>query len=653
MTRQLVVVVHGVGVRQAGVTTDIIASALVADPATQAPLRPVSTDDLHLFESPRYSRGGLRSTFPARLRRYRRRAADGTDADQRVVADFYWGDIAATGDDAPRLALGFLRIVLGLAHVIREAGCEVFATDRPADRAWRRVAVAAPLILHGPILAINLVLVLGVLADLLARLVPGAPLSPALGAGLVGVLALALAAWRGPRAAAWLERWFWAWTAVIGLAVLALAGLAAGGGWPGSRLDQALALIGLMMAGWAVAVVASLVTGAAAWWRPPRAAAGALLVPSFALMMCLWFLIISAVWAAILSSAAAWTGQPLPQDERALIEGALAGILPALVTLVGLGLAGLGLHGAKGRALRAVPPDSYGGRQADLARMAARWRLIVAPMLRLILWLFLLATIALVLALWVWPDLQADLVPWVGWALAALAAALGGVIVWFRLPLAMGLAIVTDIVLWLNDYSWRLEARDTAPHTFRRRTPPGEAALAELPPDDPTPRGYWLRQRIRERFRVLMTTLLRDEDPDRIVIIAHSQGTVIAMDVIRHDGRDWRARAGQGQPPRDLRLVTMGSPARHLYHHHFPVAFPAPEGVAELAPLDRGGLMSDWVNIFRIDDFVGTRIGPPPAPHGPGSAADWPLEYPVPPRGHTSYGLDDAVLDRLRAALDF
>lgn len=157
------------------------------------------------------------------------------------------------------------------------------------------------------------------------------------------------------------------------------------------------------------------------------------------------------------------------------------------------------------------------------------------------------------------------------------------------------------------------------------------------------PRGYWPRQRIRDRLLVLTDTLIADEDPDEIVLLSHSQGTMIALDALELVGRRWRSRSGGGT--RRIVLVTMGSPRRHLYGHYFPAAWPPPATRPRLAP---GGVLDAWVNIWRTDDFVGTRIAEPDAP-----APLWPDEQPVAPRGHTDYWLDPQVFARLTQALRF
>jgi hypothetical protein len=60
------------------------------------------------------------------------------------------------------------------------------------------------------------------------------------------------------------------------------------------------------------------------------------------------------------------------------------------------------------------------------------------------------------------------------------------------------------------------------------------------------------------------------------------------------------------------------------------------------------------VNIFRIDDFVGTHIDVPrPAATGNGAPPVWPEERPVAPNGHTLYWVDENVAPILREVLEF
>jgi hypothetical protein len=115
--------------------------------------------------------------------------------------------------------------------------------------------------------------------------------------------------------------------------------------------------------------------------------------------------------------------------------------------------------------------------------------------------------------------------------------------------------------------------------------------------------GNKLRGAIFARFNKLFEHL--EEDPfraeesnstkiDKIIIISHSQGTVIALDWLLSRHSDFKGC--------EVVFFTMGSPYSHLYQHYFSHYYSALK-VDMLPPNFR------WVNFFRIDDVVGTEIG--------------------------------------------
>ncbi len=162
--------------------------------------------------------------------------------------------------------------------------------------------------------------------------------------------------------------------------------------------------------------------------------------------------------------------------------------------------------------------------------------------------------------------------------------------------------------------------------------------LREKPEED-TPRA-----RIAERFGSLLSYIANRRDDDglqyfeRILIVSHSQGTVIAADFLR-----FLTLAGVSQPDlsaHDVRLITMGSPLRQLYAVHFPHLYDwidrtddygdgvtpdddravaarniptnfTPGDNAARLPLDElspspGWLrVSQWVNLYTAGDYVG------------------------------------------------
>lgn len=142
------------------------------------------------------------------------------------------------------------------------------------------------------------------------------------------------------------------------------------------------------------------------------------------------------------------------------------------------------------------------------------------------------------------------------------------------------------------------------------------------------------RNAIDARFRRVLYYGAEVLKPDRITVISHSQGTVIATQMLQNK---WVKRkiAGLGrtlpdkEPPPVL-LVTMGSPVTHLYRRYFADFF-------QVALSDMPA-RTTWHNIHRTDDFVGTMID-----GVPGLAGNW----EVPAGGHTGYFTDFHVWKRL------
>ena len=140
---------------------------------------------------------------------------------------------------------------------------------------------------------------------------------------------------------------------------------------------------------------------------------------------------------------------------------------------------------------------------------------------------------------------------------------------------------------------------------------------------------YPVRWRIARRFRSVMNVLLAGK-PTHVLIIADSQGTVIALEALRK--KYWLNRLGSHP---NVTLLTFGSPFTHLYAHYFPLLYAGlPGGRWKNLP----AVLKTWVNVYRLDDYVGTEVEAPTA--GP-AAWCWPQNVPLEPglwlRGHTRY----------------
>lgn len=681
MKKQLIVVVHGVGVREAGVSTAQVTACLHSGSGRS--WRAQSSDDIHLPEYARYGRGGLFGTFHAQMRRFRlyRRDDPAAIEAERVVADFYWGDVSGTGQSLLLVISGYLRVVLGLAHAVRENARACWPGQEPGDRLRRRLASCAALAIHGPVVALNLVILAGlVLAWVAGLLLPK---------GLWGLTAEALAGWvlgLGALAVGYgtlrmarvylvrhLADWvIWSGVLVLALCLMGVAGEAALPGGLGALDHQFAAascagsaqpqvcvadyrgierlglwLMTAMMLVWSLVILCTLALALLSRMRRGATAARNFVIPALSLMMLLWFLTMTAVWAAVMNLPGDLVRNP---DH---VAGALRLVVPAAVALVLIALAGGYVHLRKGREMRARHPADY---LAQRDTLAERHRLIVAPALLRVLRLFLAAVA--VLGIWAAIGAGGPLVlshEAVNWTIAGIG--LGGVALtgFARGAFAMGIGILADVVVYLNDYSWKSAEIDPAsgqPFGTHTRTPV-ERLLGlrkTAPAESVMPQGYWLRRRIGDRLDVLMQRLIRAEQPDAICVISHSQGTVIALDLLAERGAHWRAAAGR---PVSLVLVTMGSPYTHLYNTYFPASFAPPHQRPGLRPEAEGGNLAAWTNIFRTDDFVGTHIDTTRDSGAPNGGRGWPEERPVPPNGHTGYWVDRKVIPILRKAIAF
>lgn len=128
------------------------------------------------------------------------------------------------------------------------------------------------------------------------------------------------------------------------------------------------------------------------------------------------------------------------------------------------------------------------------------------------------------------------------------------------------------------------------------------------------PRTSIPRARIFSRYAALLGHP-QDEGYGRIVIVAHSQGTVISAELLRYlssDGRrapqdGARPRLGNGKALPAIRLLTLGCPLRQLYAARFPTLY---RWVIERRGAVSGPLASDigvecWANAYCSGDYVG------------------------------------------------
>lgn len=117
------------------------------------------------------------------------------------------------------------------------------------------------------------------------------------------------------------------------------------------------------------------------------------------------------------------------------------------------------------------------------------------------------------------------------------------------------------------------------------------------------------RARIFARFAGLLA-YLRQRGYARVVIVAHSQGSVISADLLRYLKVQRRLESLVGAVP--IALVTVGSPLRELYAVRFPLLYrwlgSTTPDFANAAPAAADIGAAAWVNAYRSGDYVGRAI---------------------------------------------
>lgn len=188
-----------------------------------------------------------------------------------------------------------------------------------------------------------------------------------------------------------------------------------------------------------------------------------------------------------------------------------------------------------------------------------------------------------------------------------------------RLTLIVIASSATFLAAWLRVASLATRARPALGVILDVDT-----YLREVP-ETGTPRA-----RIAERFASLLRYVTRASFPgsdqpmfDQIVLVSHSQGTVITADFLR-----FVACARPHSPvidPSRVRLMTMGSPLRQLYAENFPHLYrwvdytddiPVAEGVDPRVPLPLAHRSPDpaslgvggWVNLYTTGDYIGRSL---------------------------------------------
>ena len=142
------------------------------------------------------------------------------------------------------------------------------------------------------------------------------------------------------------------------------------------------------------------------------------------------------------------------------------------------------------------------------------------------------------------------------------------------------------------------------------------------------------REALQDRLRALMTKI-RGSNGGRVILIAHSLGSVIAVDFLTSPNCPLA-------PDSDICLITLGSPLRRFFARCFSQIYPQPPKLELLIRARFPRFV--WINIFRPFDYVGGRLNT-----DEGGLQDYCTgEYG---RFHPGYWGDDLVAEKAESAL--
>ena len=142
------------------------------------------------------------------------------------------------------------------------------------------------------------------------------------------------------------------------------------------------------------------------------------------------------------------------------------------------------------------------------------------------------------------------------------------------------------------------------------------------------------RERIQNRLKLVLENTVKPREYDRVIFVAHSQGSVVVYDYLHDGGSSLYPELGGAAPS----LLTFGSPLGSLYQKYFYEYAASQTVTPELA-----SRLKCWINLYRVDDYIGGRITPPS-----GLRID---NYVMGRGGHTNYWTEREVAEALDAIL--
>ena len=598
------------------------------------------------------------TTFPAHVRYLQ------NETERVEMAEVFWGDLSRVWRGLPGTVLGIFQILFGLRYVA------YVAADQPGRAAFwlKRLGLYCSRILHGPVMAVTFFMAI------LAAAVAGTHMmwmdsyKSVLWTQIVMACCCGFAmvvssiGWKLTCSRVFERFWFW-----VNVTAMFIAGLmVAKAVWIDGAFPQTAStgelqpgiiwyyrvlfiLLGFL---WFTEIL--LMIGMAICWlgalTHPRVHRPALhiafLLPT--LSVGIWGQMIPMMWIAINQSANRFLDLPelAPLFEEAI---PLLGTQFFMAVVMAIAAAVIGLRFIHWRVKNGIKDFADGARPP---------RLIVHGFIQLVLAFCTVVGASIVLSIGL---MEYRGIPYeefrLGWIMAeankyAMVILIpSSVMSAFLIP---RLRPVFDIILdVVNHFHFR------ATHYTDALDDDDEFDIKETTFEHGT-LFFSRRDKIHVRLKRILSfyrDTLKDQRPE-LIIVGHSQGTMVAIEVLNDPELSWLSNQFTS-----VKLVTMGSPFSNLYQHYFAHLYPSLDSPFWSSLRKR---TDRWINIFRIDDPVGTEIHLPEsrltpleeceAVHdglcvGSRGHAQVYSNHPVGCRGHIYYFNDCEVLEILKKNL--
>jgi len=642
---KVVLVIHGVGDPPPGGTLNRFARSLACDE------EPLVEHQSTVWLGEKSTVAHRNQTFPTHLRQL------SINGNQCEMAEVFWGDLSQVKRGLLGLVYGLFQILFGLRYVA------YVAADQPgaAAKNLKRLGLMSSRVLQGPVLAITIFLGLITVATFGTDTIwPGSYRDALWTETLMGgcaLIALAAAAigLRVTRSRVVVRFWFWLCIVALWSAFL----IAVKAWWidpnfPAINCEHCahpgmiwfcrvlVVLLGLI---WLVESIVVIMMGVC-WfgaWAHPRVYKPAInlgfLLP--ALAVGIWGQALPMAW--VLAREGISKTKRIPEFVAAFDEALpLLGVQFLMMVIMAMGTCAVLLRYFLWRGKNDIASYQRGSRPP---------RLIVNPLLQWMLAACTVVGVSLVVLLCSMNVLKVDYLqtPF-GMALVEvnkyavmLMVPLGGLAIVVFPYLRPGFDILLDVV---NHFYFRatklVDALDDDDEFDIQETTFASGSLF-----------FSRRDMIHCRIKkILVYYRERLRHRPELVIISHSQGTMVAVEILNDPEMAWL-----GSSFSKTSLVTMGSPLTYLYQHYFGHLYPS---LHEPFWDDLRQRVDRWLNLFRIDDFVGQEVDFPVQTITK-TPQSWMTEFsssipessshPLGCRGHVNYWQDEEALKVLRREL--